>query len=381
MPREKITSDAAGSLRRWWDEWHVVLLAFIVSRCVVAACVLLARSTMVRGPYWQPGGFLEALTQWDSIYYIHIARHGYFHSPETSGTVGFFPFFPLLVRGMSFVFHDFRVAALVTANACLLAAGFLLHRLARIEFSNRAVADAAVIFLMFGPVSFFFSTAYTEATFLMLAIGSYLAAVKRRWLLAGLCGLCLTATRNVGLWMAAALFCEHLRQTWDRRRPFAALFHPNILAIALVPLGLALFMLHSYLKSGDALAYANTTAALWGRRVVSPLQTLATAEGHPPFYQYLFLGALAVAALLLVAAAMLKFRAGYLVWAGLLMLTYVSSNSLEAIPRYLSVIFPFYFVLAAVATSQEWTRNAILAGSVALLTINTLLLASGYWMT
>ncbi|HSH40001.1 MAG TPA: mannosyltransferase family protein [Chthoniobacterales bacterium] len=368
-------------MRGWLAEWHVVLLAFVVSRLVIAGCILLARSTMVRGPFWQPGGFLEALTQWDSVYYIHIARHGYFHSPETSGTVGFFPFYPLLVRGMSVVFHDFRVAALVTANACLLIAGFLLHRLARREFANRAVADAAVMFLMFGPVSFFFSTAYTEATFLMLAIGAYLAAVERRWLLAGLCGMCLTATRNVGLFMAAALFCEHLRQTWDRRRPLTAFFHPHILAIALVPLGLGLFMLHSYLKSGDALAYAHTTAALWGRVLVSPLQTLSTAKDHGLFYQYMFLGALGFGSVLLTAAAFLKLPAGYLVWCALLMLTYVCSNSLEAMPRYLSVIFPFYFVLGVVAARHQLTSHAMLACSAALLAMNTILLASGYWMT
>ena len=376
MPPEKTPSKVAVSLRRWLDDWHVVLLAFLVSRGVVVACVLLARSTMVRGPFWQPGGFLEALTQWDSVYYIQFARHGYSHSAETSAAIGAAPFFPLLVRGMSLIFHDFRVAALVTSNACLLGAGFLLHRLARIEFANRAVADAAVIFLMFAPVSFLFSSAYSEATFLMLAIGAYLAAVKRRWLLAGVCGMCLAATRNVGVWIAAALLCEHLRQTWDGRRPTATVLHPNILAIALVPLGLALSVLYASLHD----AAPHTTGALSARTVVSPLQTLASAQSHPPFYQYLCVGAVAAGTLLFAGAALLKLRTGYLVWAGLLMLTYVASGSLDAVPRQLSVIFPFYFVLAAVAVAQDWTRNVMLAGSVALLTINTLLLASGYLM-
>lgn len=383
MPSDDIALPAPlapQSARRWLADWHVVVLAFAASRLLIAACVLLARSTMVRGPFWQPGGLLEALTQWDSVYYIEIARHGYFHSPETSGTAGFFPFFPLLVRGMAVIFHDFRVAAVVTANLCLLIAGFLLHRLARREFANRAVADAAVVFLMFGPASFFFSAAYSESTFLMLALGAYLAAVERRWLLAGFCGMCLAATRNVGLWMAAALFFEHLRQTWNRRTPFAALFHRNVLMIALVPCGLLSFILYSYLRSGDALAHAHATAALWDRMLVSPVQTLTTTGAHPLFYQLLFLGASGVATVLLAGAAFIKLPAGYLAFGALLLLTYICSNSLEALPRYVSVVFPFYFVVAVASTRYAGAPPVLLACSIALLTINTLLFASGYWM-
>lgn len=202
-------------LARATGELRAVLIAFAVSRLLIAGLVLAGRNATVRGRFWQPGGLLEALTQWDSAHYIHIARYGYFHTPETWGTAGFFPFFPLLTRAMSFLFHDFRIAGVVTANICFLAAAILLHRLVRIDFPDRRVADATVTFLMFSPVSFFFSMAYTEATFLLLAVAAFLAARRNRWLLAGICGMCLAATRNVGVWMAVPLFIEHVRQAWQ----------------------------------------------------------------------------------------------------------------------------------------------------------------------
>jgi hypothetical protein len=155
-----------------------VLFAFAISRLVVVVVMVFGRGTIGRGWFWQPGDMLATFSQWDSVYYLHIARHGYFHSPETSDTVAFFPMFPLLTRAASAVFHDFRAAGVVTANACFLIAGFLLHRLVRVDFADRRIADAAVAFLMFSPVSFFFSVAYTEATFLMFAVATFLAAFR-----------------------------------------------------------------------------------------------------------------------------------------------------------------------------------------------------------
>ena len=357
-----------------------VLAPFAASRLLIFAVVALSPNVVVRGWFWHPGGILSRLTQWDSVYYLHIARYGYFHSTETSGTVGFFPFYSVLVRLAAVVFHDYRVAAIVVANACLLVAGFLLHRLVRLDFPDRRVADAAVMFLMFGPVSFFFSTAYSEATFLMFAVATFFAAARGRWLVAGLCGMCVAATRNVGFLIAVPVGLEYLRQNWDRQRPFAAFLDWRVLSIALVPLGLVLFMLYCHLQVGDAFAYTHASGG-WGRRLVSPLRTFATAAHLDTFYQWLFLGALAVGLCVWCSGLVLRIRGTYLVWAALLMTMYVSSNSLEAIPRYLSVVFPLFIVVGLITTRYPAVYIPMLACSVALLTLCTVLLANGYWMT
>ena len=78
---------------------------------------------------------------------------------------------------------------------------------------------------------------------------------------------------------------------------------------------------------------------------------------------------------------LLKMRISYLVWAASLILMYLCSNSLEAIPRYLSVVFPLFIVLALVTTRYSPAYIPVLGSSVALLALCTVLLASGYWMT
>ncbi|MFN2507161.1 MAG: mannosyltransferase family protein [Chthoniobacterales bacterium] len=381
MPPQAATP-ASGPSSFWkesrTDIWPV-LVAFVASRVVIVGVMLLSQMVILRGRFWRPGGLLEVLSNWDGVYYLHIARHGYFYIPEMSSTIVFFPVYPLAVRLFSFIFHDFRVAAVVVANVALLLAALLLERLVRQDYGRR-VSTAAVVFLMFSPVSFFFSSMYTESTFLLFAVAAFFAAVKRRWLLACICGLILSATRNIGFLIALPLFIEHLRQTWNRTAPISSLLHPRVLFIALVPGGLGLYMLYAYIRVNDALAFTRYQAH-WNRNLVSPLHTLTHSGWLEPFYWWLFNGILAVAAILWVAGIFFRVRASYLVWTAMLTLSYLSTNTLEALPRYLSIAFPLFIVLGLISTRLSAAYESLLAGSVALLTMCTILFTMGYWMT
>jgi len=61
------------------------------------------------------------------------------------------------------------------------------------ESGDGRLATHAVTFLLFSPVSFFFSSIYSEALFLPLAIGCIAFARQQRWWLAGLLGAAIPA--------------------------------------------------------------------------------------------------------------------------------------------------------------------------------------------
>ena len=105
-----------------------------------------------------------------------------------------FPLYPILVRAVEFVVRDYQVASILVSNGCLIGAALLLMRLLRLDYDEQ-VCRRAITFLMFNPVSFFLSSAYTESTFLFLLISALLAARQGKWFLAVLAGMCLTATR------------------------------------------------------------------------------------------------------------------------------------------------------------------------------------------
>jgi len=358
-----------------------VFAAFIASRLIISAAILLSRLIMVRADWWHPGGLLSVLTQWDGdLWYLEIARNGYFYSTTQPSPMPFFPFYPILVRGMSFLFHDFRVAGVITSHLCLLAAGLCLNALINLDYRDQRVNRAAVMFLMFSPMGIFFSSTYSESTFLMLAIGSFLAARKENWLLACFLGMCLSATRQVGLLITLPLFIEYLRQTWRPGGGLRPLLHPRILLLGLVPLGLVFYMLFSYVKFQDPLAFLHA-AAVWNRTLSSPWQTLSTLPTYHIFHQWLFMGALGAALALTLLGIFFRVRSSYLVFIGLLTAVYLCSATLEALPRYLSVEFPLYLILGLVAARFRWTYEPMLASSVALLILCTVLSANGYWMT
>jgi hypothetical protein len=63
------------------------------------------------------------------------------------------------------------------------------------------------------------------------------------------------------------------------------------------------------------------------------------------------------------------------------MLFYLAWGSLEGLPRYVSVLFPLYLVLALSSLRWSWLYEPLLAFSIGLLALCTILFANGYQMT
>jgi Gpi18-like mannosyltransferase len=185
------------------------------------ALIVFSRQIIERGPHVvvstqneHGGTLLDILTQWDGNWYRLIAERGY-APPMPEVAAAFFPLYPLLVRAVAFIVRDVQVACLLVSNGCLIASALLMIRLLRLDY-DEVVSRRALIFLMFNPVSFFLSAAYTESTFLLLSIGALLAARQNKWSVAGLCGGFLSATRAPGLLIGVPLLAEHALQ-WRAR--------------------------------------------------------------------------------------------------------------------------------------------------------------------
>lgn len=362
--------------------WQWALAALVCSRLVIFGIIALSRITFKPARYWQSGGFLSVLIQWDaSLWYLDIARRGYTFSTVEPSRMPFFPSYPILVKIVSYVFHDTRIAGLLVSNICLVIAALLLNALINVDYDDPRVRRTGAMFFAFSPYSFFFSCAYTESTFLLLAIGSFLAARQGHWLLACLLGMCLSATRQVGVLIALPLLIEYVWQHWRPGASLKPLIHHRILLLGLVPLGLAGFMYFSYHKFGDPLAFAHAAAGGFKRYFASPMVTLGSVAIYPPFFDWLFIGVLVTSVLLLIIGVLLRVRASYLAFAAILTATYLCSSSLEALPRYLSVEFVLFMVLAVVSTRFKWTYEPLLVASIGLLTVSTVLFATGFWIT
>ncbi len=359
----------------------LVVGAFVSSRLIIFSVMMLSRTIMVPAAWWHPGGLLSVLTQWDGeLWYIQIARHGYYIRSGEHLPHNFWPFYPILIKLTSIIFRDLRVAAVVISHVCLLLGGLCLNALIRLDYKDPRVSRAALMLFMFSPVSFFFSNAYTESTFFLLATCAFLAARKRNWLVASLCGMCLSATRQVGILIALPLFLEFVREFWTREQGIRGLLNPRIMLLALTPCGIAGHMVYCYVAFGDPFMFSRAANA-WGRSFTSPIETILFLRTYTTFYFILFLGTLVVTVLILIAGLLLRIRATYLLYATMLTTIYLCSKTFEAFPRYVSVEFPLFIILGLIAARFKWTYEPLFVATVALLTLCSVLSANGYWMT
>jgi mannosyltransferase PIG-V len=198
----------------------------------------------------------DTFAQWDSVWFLHIARHGY----DLKETAAFFPLYPLAVRGVSEVLRSDVAAAVVVSLAAGAVAVVVLHRLAR-PLLGEAGAATTVLLVALYPIAFVFTAAYSDGLFLALAAGSFLAAVQKRPLLAGVLGGLACGTRLVGLALLPAL----LVLLWPRTRRDVFRLAP----LLLLPAAVAAYAVYLDHQLGDPWAFVHAQGVYWHRHVHS----------------------------------------------------------------------------------------------------------------
>ena len=358
--------------------WSWVLITFIASRLIIAGLIRLSRMIFYHGEFWQRNGITGVLTQGDGARYLEIASSGYGVGQESIANVGFFPLYPAIIRVFALVFEP-AMAAMVVSNIALLGAGILLKELVDWHYKQPRITNAAVTFLMFSPVSFLFSGAYPESTFLVLALGAFYAAARSRWLTAALCGMAVALTSSIGFLIVVPLAIEYLRRERDAEDAPQASPIQRLLLLAIVPLGCIAFLLFSYLRFADFFApFANSP--LWLGGFIPPWTSIAETQLLPKFYRNFTGLMLCLGFATWIAGILLRVRASYLVFAGLLLAAYACSPSLASIARQLSVVFPLFVILAVLSRRVESTYELLLASSFTLFSFCTLMAANGHWM-
>ncbi|HLB76490.1 MAG TPA: mannosyltransferase family protein, partial [Candidatus Dormibacteraeota bacterium] len=157
-------------------------------------------------------GWHNLFTAWerqDALWFLRIATKGY---SKTDSSAAFFPFYPILIRGVSFLLggHPFA-ASLLVSNFSFLGLLLVLFALTRSELSEE-VARRAVLYAAVFPTALFFLAPYSESLFLLLVLLSFWAARRGRWEMAGAAGFLAALTRNLGVVLVLPLGIEAVHQ-------------------------------------------------------------------------------------------------------------------------------------------------------------------------
>lgn len=313
--------------------------------------------------------------RWDAVHYLDIATRGY------QGTdMAFFPLFPLLIAVLGKMMGNHLIAGMLVSTAAFFFGLLFLYKLVEHEF-DRSVARRAIFYVSIFPTAVFFSAVYTESLFFMLTVASFYYLRERRWWLAGAIGLLAAMTRVEGVLLVVPFAIEwYGLHKADLRRGFLSL-----LPIALVPLGLALYMSYLWVLNGDPLYFSHVQSH-WNRHLAAPwtailnsFHKIATATNSQTVANQtleLVFTALMIAVLI---AGFRRLRPAYVAYMALSILVPLCTSSLMSMPRFALVLFPMFAILALWGARPS-VNNAIVAFSLPLLGLFTVLFADWYWV-
>jgi hypothetical protein len=410
---------------------------FLASRLLVwTVGILAAWLRHHQGPPDDPTGLTAALghtgniiaapaVRWDAIWYLTIAQHGYQHS---TALPDFFPLYPLLIRALSWSALSAVVAGVLISLVAFWIGLELVYRLAERDFGARA-AMATVWLLALFPMSFFFSAVYTEALFLALSTGCLYLARCERWLWAGILGGLASATRSIGILLVvplAVLYVQQLRASrgepsrgpawrtaisgWGSGTsslrsttsgwwPAIATKWSGLVGIALIPLGLAAYVIGMAIADGTPLAMFNAQQADRGfvvppvtiiRQFTWTVHHIARSNNTGQFGLGLLntgvmeLGFLALAGVCAVGMVrrLNPAHVAYVVVGLLVLLSEpaIRQSPLTSFPRYIMVLFPLWVWLALALHRHRRIWIGVLGLSTLALALFTLDFATWYFV-
>jgi Gpi18-like mannosyltransferase len=242
--------------------------AFAISRLLLALVTYLAMAfhPSVWGYHHASSStFWDAWYQWDSRWYVRVARVGYeWHDPQHWSSVAFFPFYPALIWVLVTVIPvSAKLGAIIVSNAAFFGALFFLFRLVRREFGDE-IAGRTIWYLSIFPTALFFFAGYSESPFLLWTVLSVSAMRQRQWAMAGLWGFFAAATRSQGLLLVVPFAVEVVqvygRRWWQQWRS---------LWVVLIPGGAAVLALIMQALFANPMAFIESQRA-WHRTLALP---------------------------------------------------------------------------------------------------------------
>lgn len=368
--------------------WRVFLLGFVF----LAAFFFPLQKLFLGGGMenYLANPYFWSWINFDGEHYLSLVLQGYLPL-----TYFYFPFYPLLVKAIALItgatFKGIAVSGLLVSHLSFFLAMVGLWKLVGLDF-KREIGKLTILFIVLFPTSFYFGSFYTESLFLALAVWSFYAARRGNWILAGLLGAALTATRITGLALFPAIAYELIRA--KKENPKLNLLVP-IISLILIPAGLGIYMLYLNKATGDPLEFFNTIA-IFGQQRSTNLVLLPQV-----FYRYFFkvipnvnfsyfpivfttLLEIVTALIFLVLSvwAFFKLRLSYALFLAAGYLIPTLSGSFSSFPRYVAVLFPAFILLAIWGRKlPKVARSVIFVLLFVTLAIASMLFVRGYWIS
>lgn len=321
--------------------------------------------------------FFNRWNIWDAPHYIEIAENGYANHIEEGQylMLVFFPLYPVLVKILQYIVQSYVVSGLLVSSICYSVGCVLMYRLVNIDYS-KSIAKKSVIFLSIYPFAFYFGGIMTESTFFMMTIATFLAIRRHNWWAAGVLGALTALTRSFGVLMIIPAAVEWIQAECpialikEKKLKKLGKDFLGVLPILIIPVGTLIYLYINYSVTGDPFIFSQYQSEHWHMNLQFFGKTLNMLWSRTTSFNddwsainCLFMPELL--ALPIFAAVILysvrRTRSVYVVF----MLIYYAFNAAASWPlslsRYLSCMFPVFWVLAEFTDRHKETELPIAA--------------------
>lgn len=320
----------------------------------------------------QSWNIIDLHNRWDAAWYLDIAEKGYYLRGEgQQANVVFFPLYPLLMHLMGYLTGgNLVLAGWIVSSLFLALAVAMLTRLTQVFHPGLDPARPALFMLVF-PTAFYLNAVYTESLFLFLSLCVVFFALKRNFVMAGVCAALASATRVAGVFLFVLLLVEFV-QAYGWRSLLTTRAWPLLLA----PIGITLFFLHHWIVFGDFFLYLEVQKT-FGRNFQSHLQEYLVVRNNPDLVHTLLDLSFTMLSILFAFVALKRFRLSYGLYMLVSLAVALSTGTALGIDRYAMVMFPIYLIGAGIRSTVG--RNSWIFASTLLMALNITRFVHHYW--
>jgi hypothetical protein len=154
---------------------------------------------------WTKDGYLafeSHFVSWDAEHYLFLSENGY---KAGFGQCAFYPLYPLMIRGLTFVTRVNDVVVGMALSNFLSVLGFVLFSQMVARRFGKETASLALTLLLVFPGSLFFQFVYTESLFFLLLMLFWYGLERGQSPWIATAGFLLPLTRLVGVFCAFPL--------------------------------------------------------------------------------------------------------------------------------------------------------------------------------
>lgn len=340
--------------------WKIILLLV----AYLATLILPLQKTFTAYNYGvNPNYYLWIWGNFDGYHYMEIAERGY-----RQLEYGFFPLFPLLIRGAVNLFKiPYLVAGQSISLICFLFSFWIIYKLLKID-KKEYLFNILLLVILFFPTSFFYSAIYNDSLFLLLAILTIYFARKKKWIAASALGSLATLTRLNGLALFFLIVLEYIdEQKIKKAVSFKNIVRDKIYSVSLIPFTFAGYFIYIAKTSGNWNSLSQSMN-IWGQnKAVFPLQVFwrylkilfLTKINSSNFFVAFFELFFVLFYIYILIWSFKKIRLSYWIFFAVSILIPMLTGTFQGMPRYGLHIYPFFLALTMLLYDKSLFKKLV----------------------